>query len=84
MAHIKINEHTTLTKNKKGWYLYDELRGMNLAMCAETSELAMVEALEYYQRRLPEVEQNLCAINKQVENFLLNLGVDENELPIGY
>lgn len=55
----KINDTTRLTLTKSGYWLWDENRGMNLAMRAPTPEAALTEALEYYQRRCREQQEEL-------------------------
>lgn len=58
------------TGGDKGFWLYDKTRGMNLSMCAKTSTDAFVEALEYYQERLLQVEAELKSINARVDAFV--------------
>jgi hypothetical protein len=58
------------TNGAHGWWLWDETRGMNLAMRAKTEQDAFVEALEYYQERLLKVEQEHKDLRKAVEAFV--------------
>jgi hypothetical protein len=53
---MRINKVTVITEQKNGFWLYAEDRGMNLAMRAESERAALIQALEYYQRRLLVVE----------------------------
>ena len=53
----RLNGNTTLTECFNGFWLWDENRGMNLSMKAISEKAALVEALEYYQDRLLEVEE---------------------------
>lgn len=58
------------TGGAKGFWLYDTTRGMNLAMRAPTERAAFLEAIEYYQNRLTEVERNQAALRAKVNAFL--------------
>ena len=69
----KINNVTTLTKRRNGYWLYDENRGMNLAMRAKDEKSALVFALEYYQGRLVEVERENAGLHKHIDIFLEGL-----------
>ena len=72
-----INPETSLTECKDGFWLYDKNRGMNLAIRAESEKAALIEALEYYQNRLLEVEDRNKRLNKHITTFLEDLGIDE-------
>ena len=54
----------------KGYWLYDEVVGMNLGMRAETPNDAFVEALHFYQKRLKEREAELFALQAKVDAFV--------------
>lgn len=54
----------------KGFWLWDETRGMNLSMRAATAEDALVEAITYYQKRLTEVEAEHSDPVRKVNSFL--------------
>ena len=54
----------------KGFWLYDETRGMNLAVRANSENEAFVEALHYCQERLKDVEKKYTGLNEKVENFV--------------
>lgn len=53
-----------------GFWLWDETQGMNLAMRAETERDAFIDALEYYQRRLMEVETAYKTLRERVDDFV--------------
>lgn len=53
-----------------GIWLYDETRGMNLAMRAKDEREAFVEALTYYQERLTETEASLASMSSRIEAFV--------------
>ena len=68
-----------LSECKDGFWLYDETRGMNLSMRAKTERSALIEALEYYQERLKEVEGNYWGLKGQVDSFVEQFKEDEYE-----
>jgi hypothetical protein len=74
--HAQLTPTLALTECKDGFWLYDETRGFNLAMRAKTSTDAFVEALEYYQDRLKEVESQYSNLKAKVDSFVSNF-VDE-------
>jgi len=73
MANYEIvfeNATIALSCGHDGYWLYDETRGMNLAMRAKTEQAAFVEALEYYQKRLTEQEDQYKRLRDQVDSFV--------------
>ena len=70
----------TISECKDGFWLYDETRGMNLAMRAKTRDEAFVDALEYYQERLKEVETEYAALKSKVEAFVDQVSEDSEEI----
>jgi len=73
----QLSETLTLSECTDGYWLYDTTRGMNLAMRAKTADAAYLETIEYYQRRLIEVETNLKTLEGKVDSFLSQFK-DEN------
>lgn len=76
--HTKLSETLALSECTDGFWLWDETRGMNLAMKAKTATAAFVEALGYYQHRLAEVEKEYTGLRKKVDAFLAQF-VDEED-----
>lgn len=77
------NDNLSLTKHPtQGYWLYDKTRGMNLAMRAKTERDAFVEALDYYHRRLPEVEAAHRKLCDKVEYFVANFVEDVDEIEV--
>ena len=78
----KIFETETLRLHRgiadQKYWLWDETRGMNLAMKADSERDAFIEALEYYQHRLTEVEGNYRELTKKVDSFLDQFKEDED------
>lgn len=60
----------SLVEYNDGYYLYDTIVGMNIAMRAKTEQDACIKALLYYQRRLIEVKKDYKILNDKVESFL--------------
>lgn len=83
-AILELSETLTLCEHQDpkngafGFWLYDSTRGMNLAMRAKSSTEAFVEAIEYYQRRLTEVEQGYHELRTKVDAFLEQFADDED------
>lgn len=69
----------SLTKQKDGWWLYDETRRVNLSMRAPSAQAACEEALGYYQQRLLVVEAELTALSMKVEAFVTQFKECEEE-----
>jgi len=67
---LGLSEYTDPRSGSFGFWLYDETRGMNLAMRAKTERDAFVDALNYYQRRLTEVEQAHRELTRKVDAFV--------------
>ncbi len=60
----------SLTECTDGYWLYDSVVGMNLAMRAKTEQDAYIEALLYYQRKLVEVKTDYKNLNDKVQTFV--------------
>ncbi|EON7636975.1 hypothetical protein ABV23_RS00590 [Escherichia coli] len=81
----KVIDYKVLTKSfsisqcTDGYWLYDETRGMNLAMREKTAEAAYVQALEYYQKRLKEVEEDYKSLKEKVDHFVGQFVDDDEE-----
>ena len=76
------NETLTLTEGlptsgDRGFWLYDNTRGMNLSMKAESERAAFIECILYYQKRLSSVEKSLDAITSRVHSFMEGEGWEE-------
>ena len=62
-----------------GFWLYDETRGMNLSMRAKTAEDAYLETIQYYQKRLAEVERCHDSLQSRVNAFVSQFSNPEEE-----
>ncbi len=73
------NETLLLTFHEiEKYWLYDYTRGMNLAMRAENEQKAFIVALNYYQKRLSETENELKSIKEKFYKFIEKFEVDED------
>ena len=73
------NDTLSLVKTlKEGYWLYDSVRGMNIAMSAETEQSAFIEALMYYQKRLSKVELEFKTLDNRVCDFVDSFREDED------
>jgi hypothetical protein len=79
MKHEDIFETNTLilSKGHDGFWLWDETRGMNLAMKEPSEREALINALEYYQDRLNTVESELEELKNKVDSFLGQFNEEE-------
>lgn len=75
----KLSENLTLTECKDGFWLWDNVVEMNLAMRAKTREAALLECIEYYQRRLPKVLRDLMSLQDKVDSFLVQFKEEDND-----
>lgn len=74
-----LSKSLSISECTDGFWLYDETRGMNLAMRAKTAEAAYLEALKYYQERLTEVENNYNNLKAKVDHFVGQFVDDDEE-----
>ena len=83
MSTVKINSTTKVTDGgRKGFWLWDEARGMNLSMRAESERAALIDALEYYQRRLLDVEEDNKLFRKTLQTVASAVIQPELELEL--
>lgn len=69
-----------LYQDKQGlFWLWDETRAMNLATKAKTERYALIDAIEYYQYRLQDVENQYKVLSQKVDNFLLQFEDQEDQ-----
>ena len=69
-----------LSEGKDGFWLYDKTRSMNLSIRAKTKDDAFIETIEYYQKRLTEVEKHHAVLKSQVETFVSQLYISITEI----
>ncbi len=81
-SNVSVYKDATLSlmQCRDGLWLYDETRGMNLAIRAKTEQSAFVSALHYYQERLKTVETELRALESKVTAFVESVSSEEDEL----
>lgn len=76
---LGLSEYASPKNGNFGFWLYDETRGMNLAMRAKTERDAFVNALHYYQERLTEVEQAHRTLTQKVDVFVAQFADADDE-----
>jgi len=77
IRNVFKNDTLSLVECTDGYFLYDTVVGMNIAMRSKTEQDACIEALLYYQRRLQEVKSDYEDLNNKVESFLCQFDRDE-------
>lgn len=79
----KLGETLTMCSyesgGNKGFWLYDETRGMNLSIRAKTRQDAFVECISYYQNRLAKVEKEHRELVAKVESFVSQFTETEDD-----
>lgn len=70
ISYTALSKTLSISQCTDGYWLFDETRGMNLAMRAKTAEAAYLEALGYYQERLKEVEEDYKSLKAKVDHFV--------------
>lgn len=70
LKSTKLTETLALSEYTDGFWLHDKTRGMNLSMRAKTPQDAFVGCIEYYQKRLTEVERDHKELVDKVGAFV--------------
>ena len=78
ISHEKLSGSVAITECTDGWWLYDETRGMNLAMRAKSRDAALMEAITYYQWRLAEIETAHRCLSGRVDAFVSQFAQDQD------
>lgn len=76
---LTISERHASSEHKQGYWLYDKTQGMNLSMGAATKEAALLEALQYYQKRLATVEADYKELTAKVDSFLVQFSSNDTD-----
>lgn len=77
IKYTVLTPKLAITECTDGFWLYDETRGMNLAMRANSQQAAFVKALTYYQERLSDLESAHNCLNKRVQEFVSQFTEDD-------
>lgn len=82
-SNILIFKNNTLQLNqcRDGFWLYDKTQKMNLAMRATGEREAFIEALEYYQKRLEELQTDHVRLRRELNRFVQILHEDHEITP---
>lgn len=73
---VKIDT-LSLHECRDGYWLYDYVIGMNIAVRAKTEQDAYIEALLYYQRTLLQEKAEHKALSGKVNSFLSQFESEE-------
>lgn len=79
ISYKALTKSLSISECTDGFWMYDETRGMNLAMRAKTAEAAYLEALGYYQERLKEVENDYNNLKAKVDHFVGQFVTDDED-----
>lgn len=71
------SETLSLHETTTGFYLWDDVVGMNIAMNSKTEQEAFIEALLYYQNRLSVVSAKYKTLQNKVDSFLCQFEQEE-------
>ena len=69
----------SLCECNDGFYLYDYVVGMNIAMRAKTEHDAVIEALMYYQKTLQKVKADYKELTGKIETFVSQFIKEDEE-----
>jgi len=78
IRNIFKTDTLSLDECTDGYYLYDTVVGMNIAMRAKTEHDAVIKALLYYQKSLQEAKVNYKTLDDKVQNFLSQFDRDDD------
>lgn len=70
ISSVTLSNTLWLVECKDGFWLYDETRGMNLAIRENSPTAAFVKSLTYYQERLTRIEKEYKDIKEKVDTFV--------------
>lgn len=70
ISKTKLSDTLSVAECKDGFWLYDETRGMHVAVRAKTERDAFIEALSYYQKRLSLTESRTKVLQQGIDNFI--------------
>ena len=84
LSRVNLSDTLSLTEigptsGDCGFWLWDETRGMNLAVRAKTREDALLTALRYYQKYLTQAQAERDALRKQVDGIREILHTEEED-----
>lgn len=68
--NLSICECERDSEGPEGFWIYDELAGMNLAMREPDRDEAFVRVIEYWQKRCIRAESEYNALHAKVDSFV--------------
>ena len=78
IRNVFKTETFTLTECTDGYYLWDRVRQMNIAMHAKTEQGALIEGLLYYQRRCAKISKDYKELDAKVQSFLSQFNEEDD------
>lgn len=69
----KLSKTLTLYQKIDGFWIWDDLAEMNLAMHCKTREIALLKVIDYYQRKTIRIETDLDRLNKATDIFIASV-----------
>lgn len=79
ISFTQLSDTLSIGEFNDGFWLYDETRGMNLAMRAKSRDEAFTEALTYYQKRLKKLEEKHGDLVRKVNSFIGQFSEEEDD-----
>lgn len=70
---VHLSATLSLSERKDGWWIYDKVLGMNIAMHCNTERAAFTKALTYYQKRNVELVESENYRREFMENLYNSL-----------
>ena len=75
---LSISERHRSSEHPYGFWLYDKVQGMNLAMGVKTKEAALIKAITYYQKSFIKLQAEYEEMRSHVENFVSKFVSEDN------
>lgn len=79
LSHTQLSDTLKISEQADGFWLWDDTRGMNLAMRSRTRDGAFTEALTYYQEHLKNLEEKHQALTTKVNSFVNQFRDGDND-----
>jgi hypothetical protein len=78
IRNVFKTETFTLTECTDGYFLWDQVRKINIAMYAKTEQSALIEGLLYYQRRCAEISKDYKELDAKVQLFFSQFNEEDD------
>ena len=74
---LSISEFHKDAEHPQGWWVYDHKLSWSIGCAQPTRELALVEAVETYQKFYEELKERYTKLKKKVDLFVDQINEDE-------